>query len=70
MKNTGIILASLAGGIAVGAALALLYTPKTGVEMRHKIKDSLNKELAKLKDTIEELREEVKEEQCYQCQEE
>ena len=44
MKNTGIILASLLGGLIVGSALTMLFTPQSGPETRKQIKDFINDE--------------------------
>ena len=33
MKNTGIVIASLVGGIIIGKALTKLYTPKSRAEL-------------------------------------
>lgn len=70
MKNTGIIFASLLGGAAVGAALAMLFTPKSGPEMRSQLKDALGEEIDKMKSTVEKLRAEVKEYHSCHCEEE
>lgn len=70
MKDTGIILASLVGGAAVGAALAMLFTPKSGLEMRQQLKDTLGDELNKMKNSVENLREEMKAYPPCNCQEE
>ena len=47
MKNTGIIIASLLGGMIVGSALTMLFTPQSGPELRGKIKDFVDDEVKK-----------------------
>lgn len=39
MKNTGIILTSLLGGMVVGAAVTMFVTPVSGPELRKQLKD-------------------------------
>ena len=41
MKNTGIAIVSLVGGLIIGSALTMLFTPQSGPELRRKIKESL-----------------------------
>lgn len=67
MKNTGIVIASLLGGIVVGSALAMLFAPKSGSETRGEIKDFLDEELDKMKGTVSELGRKFKETHCN-CQ--
>lgn len=45
MKNSGLCLITLFGGALIGAAVAMLVTPKTGQEMRDSIRDFVNKEM-------------------------
>ena len=42
MKNTGIAIVSLVGGMIIGSALTMLFTPQSGPELRQKIKDSID----------------------------
>lgn len=49
MKNTTICIASMLGGVIIGSALAMLFTPQSGPELRHKIKDLIDDEVEKLK---------------------
>lgn len=70
MKNTGIIIASLVSGVAVGATLAMLLTPKSGPEMRNHLKNAFEDEIDKMKDTVEKLRKEMKEYHACDCHEE
>lgn len=49
MKNTGIIIASLMGGMIVGSALTMLFTPQSGPELRDKIKDFIDEEMEKVR---------------------
>ena len=50
MKNTGIAIVSLVGGMIIGSALTMLFTPQSGPELRQKIKDSIDDEIDKVKD--------------------
>ena len=47
MKNTTLCIASLLGGMAIGSVLAMAFTPKSGEEMRHLVRNFLSDELAK-----------------------
>ena len=49
MKNTGIVIASLLGGMIVGSALTMLFTPQSGPELRGKIKDLIDDEIEKVR---------------------
>ena len=48
MKNTGIAIVSLVGGMIIGSALTMLFTPQSGPELRQKIKDSIDDEIAQI----------------------
>ena len=52
MKNTGIVITSLVGGLIVGSALTMLFTPHS----RPEIKNFLDDEMYKMKDELEKLR--------------
>ena len=56
MKNTGIVVASLLGGALIGSAIAILFTPHSGPEMRRRIKDFVDDEMDKVKEEFERLR--------------
>lgn len=45
MKNTGIVIVSLVGGLIIGSALTMLVTPQSGPELRRRIKDTLDSEI-------------------------
>ena len=47
MKNTGIVIASLVGGMIIGSALTMLFTPQSGAELRKQIKDLIGDEVDK-----------------------
>lgn len=47
MKNTGIIIASMLGGLIVGSAITMLLTPQSGPELRGKIKEFIDEEMEK-----------------------
>ncbi|MBD5068555.1 MAG: YtxH domain-containing protein [Alistipes sp.] len=64
MKNTGIIITSLLGGLIVGSALTMLFTPQSGLETRKQIKDFLNDEIDKMKDKVEKVHEQIEEARC------
>lgn len=49
MKHSGLCFASLLTGAFVGSAVALLYAPKTGREMRNSIRDFIEKEADKVR---------------------
>lgn len=68
MKNSGIVIASLVGGMLIGSALTMLFTPQSGPELRKKIKDLVNDELDRVQDKIGEMEERIDEIRC-QCEE-
>lgn len=47
MKNTGICIVSLLGGVIVGSALTMLFAPQSGRDFRHSIKHFVDKEIDK-----------------------
>ncbi len=47
MKHTAICICSLLGGMVLGSALAMAFTPKSGPEMRNLVRDFLNDEVDK-----------------------
>ncbi|MEG1611788.1 MAG: YtxH domain-containing protein [Alistipes sp.] len=47
MKDTGICIISLVGGMIVGSALTMLFTTQSGRDMRCSIKDFVEKEIDK-----------------------
>lgn len=49
MKNTGIVIASLVGGMILGSALTMLLTPQSGPELRRQIKDFVDEEINRAK---------------------
>ncbi|MCH5334668.1 MAG: YtxH domain-containing protein [Alistipes sp.] len=49
MKHTCYCFASLLGGMIVGAAAAMLLTPKSGPEMRAALKSLVDEELDKVR---------------------
>lgn len=68
MKNSGIVIASLLGGMLIGSAITMLLTPRSGPELRRKIKDLVNDELDRVQDKIGEVEERIDEIRC-QCEE-
>lgn len=65
MKNTGIILASLLGGLIVGSALTVLFAPQSGPETRKQIKDFINDEIDKMKEKVEKVQNKFEEARCH-----
>ena len=63
MKNTGIVIVSLVGGMIIGSALTMLFTPQSGPELRQKIKDSID-EIDKVKDKLGKVEREIEEARC------
>lgn len=49
MKQTGLCVVSLLGGALIGAAVAMLVTPKTGRQMRDTIRDFITDEMEALR---------------------
>lgn len=64
MKNTGIILASLLGGLIVGSAITVLFAPQSGPETRKQIKDFITDEIDKMKEKVEKVHEQIEEARC------
>ena len=64
MKNTGIAIVSLVGGMSIGAALTMRFTPQSGPELRQKIKDSIDDEIDKVKDKLGKVEREIEEARC------
>lgn len=69
MKNTGIAIVSLVGGMIIGSALTMLFTPQSGPELRRKIKDTLDSEIDRVKNKLSEVEEQIEEARC-RCGEE
>lgn len=61
MKNTGIAIVSLVGGLIIGSALTMLFTPQSGPELRRKIKDSLDDRIERMKARLDEVEEQLEE---------
>lgn len=68
MKNTGIVIASLVGGMILGSALTMLFTPQSGADLRRQIRDLLDNEVEKLRDKVGQVEEMIEEARC-QCEE-
>ncbi len=49
MKNTGIAIVSLVGGLVIGSALTMLFAPQSGSETRKQLKDFIEDELNKVR---------------------
>ena len=56
----GTVLVSFVAGAAIGAGLALLYTPKSGSEMRETIADFTEDAVDKIKEYTKEAQEKIK----------
>jgi len=61
MKNTGIVIASLVGGMILGSALTMLLTPQSGSELRRQIKDFVDEEINRAKQKAAKAQEKVQE---------
>ena len=68
MKNTGIAIVSLVGGMIIGSALTMLFTPQSGADLRRKIKDSIDDEIDRVKNKLSEVEEQIEEARC-RCEE-
>ena len=68
MKHTGIAIISLVGGLIIGSALTMLFTPQSGPELRRKIKDSIDDEIDRVKNKLSEVEEQIEEARC-RCEE-
>ena len=68
MKNTGIVIASLVGGMIIGSALTMLFTPQSDAELRKQIKDLIGDEVDKVREKVDEVRGKVEEARC-KCEE-
>lgn len=64
MKNTGIAFVSLVGGLIIGSALTMLFTPQSGPELRRKIKESLGDEIDRMKEKLNEVEEQIEQARC------
>lgn len=64
MKNTGIAIVSLVGGLIIGSALTMLFTPQSGPELRRKIKESLGDEIDSMKEKLNEVEEQIEQARC------
>ena len=64
MKNTVIVIASLVGGMIIGSALTMLFTPQSGPELRRKIKESLGDEIDRMKEKLNEVEEQIEQARC------
>lgn len=60
MKNTGIVIASILGGMFVGSALAMLLTPQSGPELRRHIKDFIDDEVDRVKEHADKVHDKIK----------
>ena len=49
MKQTTMTILSMLGGMVIGSALALAFTPKTGAEMRSLVRDFIEEEVEKMR---------------------
>lgn len=49
MRNSSLCLLSALGGAVLGAAIAMLVTPQSGKELRHKIRAAVNDAAEKIR---------------------
>lgn len=59
-KSTGLVLMAFLAGAAIGAGVSLLLAPKTGEEMREKIKELTGDAVDKIKDSAGDAQEMIK----------
>lgn len=64
MKNTGIVIGALVGGMLIGSALTMLLTPQSGPELRRKIKESLGDEIDRVKEKLNQVEVQIEEARC------
>jgi len=64
MKHTGICITSLLGGMLIGSALAMLFTPQSGADLRRQIKDFLDNEADKAEDKLRKIQERIEKTAC------
>ena len=64
MKNTGIVIVSLVGGLIIGSSRTMLFTPQAGAELRKQIKDLIGDEVDKVREKVDEVRGKVEEARC------
>ncbi|HPX61696.1 MAG TPA: YtxH domain-containing protein [Deltaproteobacteria bacterium] len=58
--SAGAVLVSFVAGAAIGAGLALLYAPKSGIEMRETLSDFTEDAVDKIKEYTKEAQEKIK----------
>lgn len=63
------MIVSLVGGLIIGSALTMLFTPLSGADLRKQIKDLLGDEVEKIKNRVGEVAEQIHESRC-KCGEE
>lgn len=68
MKHTGIAIVSLVGGLIIGSALTMLFTPQSGPDMRKQIKDLIGDEVDRMKSKVAKVQEQIEEARC-KCEE-
>lgn len=61
MKHSGICITSLVGGMVVGAVVAMLLTPQSGPDLRHKIKDWADDEINTIKQQAKKVQQRIDE---------
>ncbi len=59
MKSSATCMLVFLGGALVGAATALLVSPKCGADLRNSIKQMVEKEVDSIRDRFEEIKEHV-----------
>lgn len=52
------------GGLIIGSALTMLFTPQSGPELRRKIKESLGDEIDRMKEKLNEVEEQIEQARC------
>lgn len=59
MKNTGTCLVALLGGMVIGSVVTMLFTPKSGEEMRGSIKDYMQREGDRLRNRYRDMKQQA-----------
>ncbi len=65
MKHSTVCAASLLGGIVIGSALAMLFTPQSGDELRSMIREKFNREVDKAKEEIDKVKRDFEQMRCH-----
>ncbi len=56
---------TLVGGMVLGSALTMLFTPQSGPELRRQIKDMLDREVDRVKEKVAEVADQLESTRCH-----